>query len=37
MAASVNHVMSKEAENQIFRHNYISSHTRMYRQTMLTK
>ena len=37
MAGSVDHVMSKEVENRIFRHNHIFRHTRMYKQPMLTK
>ena len=36
MAASVNHVMSKEVGNGTFRHNHIFRHTSMYKQPMLT-
>ena len=37
MAASVYHVISKEVENPIFRHNHIFRHTCMYKQIILIK
>ena len=37
MAASVNHIISKEVENYIFRHNHIFRHTCIYKQTILKK
>ena len=37
MDASAYHVISKKAENQIFRQNWIFRHTCVYKQTTLTK
>ena len=37
VAASVYHVISKEVENHIFRHNRIFRHTCMHKQLILTK
>ena len=37
MAASSYHVISKEVENHIFRHNWIFRHISMYKQPTLTK
>ena len=37
MAASACHVISKEAENHIFRNNWIFWHTCIYKQPTLTK
>ena len=37
MAASAYRVISKEKENQIFRHNWIFRHTCVYKQSTLTK
>ena len=36
MAASAHHVISKEVENHILRHNWIFRHTCMYEQPALT-
>ena len=36
MAASAYHVISKEVENHIFRHNWIFRRTCMYKQPTLT-
>ena len=36
MAASVYHIISKEAENQIFRHNWNFRHKCVYKQPTLT-
>ena len=37
MATSAYHVISKEVENRIFRHNRIFIHKSMYKQPTLTK
>ena len=37
MAASANHVISKEVENYIFRQNRIFRHTCRYKQSILIK
>ena len=37
MAASAYHVISKEVENWVFRHNCIFRHTCLYKQPILTK
>ena len=37
MTASAYHVISKEVENCIFRHNHIFGHTWMYKKPILTK
>ena len=37
MAASLDHVISKEVENLKFRHNSIFRHTCLHKQPMLTK
>ena len=37
MAVSEYHVIPKEVENRIFRHNSIFRHTGMYKQLIFTK